>query len=221
MTPLTIAVLGSGPVGRALAGAFSGLGHAVVLGTRDPATTTARPEHASWSTDHPTVRTSTFADAVVGCDLVVNASGGDVTLAVLGLADLDRLDGTVLLDVSNPLDHSQGFPPRLSVSNDDSLGEQVQRAHPRLRVVKSLNTMNNAVMADPRRLGSSTTVFVSGDDADAKALVTDLLTALGHDDVVDLGDITTARGPEMWLALWVRTAVALGTSDFNLKVVRA
>lgn len=126
----------------------------------------------------------------------------------------------MLLDISNPLDHSHGFPPQLFVSNDDSLAETIQRAFRDAKVVKTLNTMNNAVMADPARLGASTTVSVSGDDADAKQAVSGLLGELGHDDVLDLGDLCTARGAEMWLPLWVRIAVAVGGSDFNVKIVR-
>lgn len=75
-------------------------------------------------------------------------------------------------------------------------------------------------MADPRSLGASTSVFVSGADADAKELVTGLLGEMGHDDVIDLGDLTTARGPEMWMPLWLRLMAALGTAEMNIKVVR-
>ena len=126
----------------------------------------------------------------------------------------------MLLDISNPLDHSQGFPPRLFVKDDDSLSEQIQRAHPAALVVKTLNTMNNSIMVDPQQLGEPTTVFVSGDDADAKATVTGLLEEMGHQDVLDLGGLETARGAEMWLPLWIRIAMSLGGSDFNIKVVR-
>jgi predicted dinucleotide-binding enzyme len=217
---LKIAVLGTGPVGRAVAGRLAELGHEVTIGTRDPQDTAGRDKYAAWSADHPAVRLSTFAEAAAGADLVVNASGGDVSLGILESAGDDNLAGKVLLDISNPLDGSKGFPPTLSVSNDDSLGEMIQRAFPDARVVKSLNTMNNSVMVDPQRLGEDTTVFVSGDDPEAKATVTDLLRQLGHGDVIDLGGIDTARGPEMWLPLWIRINLALGGNDFNIKVVR-
>jgi predicted dinucleotide-binding enzyme len=217
---LKIAVLGTGPVGRAVAGRLAELGHEVTIGTRDPDDTAGREEYAAWAADHSAVQLSTFADAAAGADLVVNASGGDVALGILESAGAANLAGKVLLDISNPLDHSHGFPPQLFVKDDDSLAESIQRAHPDARVVKSLNTMNNALMADPQRLGENTTVFVSGDDADAKATVTELLHAMGHGDVIDLGGIETARGPEMYLSLWIRTALALGGNDFNIKVVR-
>src|SRR4051794_15369295 len=216
---MKISVLGTGAVGRAVAGRLDDLGHAVTMATRDPAATAGRDDHVDWAAAHPAVRLVAFGEAAAGADLVVNALGGDVAMGVLAEVGHD-LAGRVLVDLSNPLDHSHGFPPRLFVKDDDSLAEQVQRAHPDARVVKTLNTMNNAVMVDPARLGESTTVFVSGDDADAKASVSALLRELGHTDVIDLGALETARGPEMFLALWVRTAVALGGSDFNIKVVR-
>ncbi len=220
MENLRIAVLGTGPVGRAVAGRLAELGHEVTIGTRDAAGTAGREDYAAWAADHPAVRLSTFADAAAGAELVVNASGGGVALGILDSAGAGNLAGKVLLDISNPLDGSKGFPPTLFVKDDDSLAEMIQRAHPDARVVKTLNTMNNALMADPQRLGEDTTVFVSGDDADAKATVTGLLHAMGHGDVIDLGGIETARGPEMWLPLWIRINLALGGNDFNIKVVR-
>src|SRR6478735_7353862 len=171
---MKITVLGTGAVGRAIAGRLDRGGHDVAMATRDPAATAGRDDHAGWAGAHPGVRLVAFAGAADGADLVVNALGGDVTLGVLAEVG-GGLAGRVLVDVSNPLDHSQGFPPRLFVKDDDSLAEQVQRAHPEAKVVKTLNTMNNAVMVDPGRLAEGTTVFVSGDDAEAKETVTALL----------------------------------------------
>lgn len=211
--------MGTGAVGRAVAGRLAVLGHDVVVGTRDPEDTGSREEYAAWAAEHDGVRLAAFAAAADGAELVVNAAGGDVSLGVLEQA-ATHLAGTVVLDLSNPLDHSQGFPPRLFVKDDDSLAEMIQRAHPAARVVKTLNTMNNSVMVDPAQLGEPTTVFVSGDDAEAKATVTALLEEMGHQDVLDLGDLSTARGAEMWLPLWIRIAMSLGGSDFNIRVVR-
>ncbi|HET6937907.1 MAG TPA: NAD(P)-binding domain-containing protein [Nocardioides sp.] len=220
MENVDVAVLGTGAVGRAVAGRLAGLGHRVTIGTRDPDGTSAREEYAAWAGEHSDVRLATFADAAAGAGLVVNASGGDVSLGILEAAGAGNLTGKVLWDISNPMDHSHGFPPRLFVKDDDSLAETIQRAHPDAKVVKALNTMNNQVMADPQRLGEDTAVFVSGDDEDAKSTVIELLRQMGHGDVIDLGALETARGAEMYLALWIRTALALGGSDFNIKVVR-
>lgn len=211
---MQVAVLGTGSVGRAVAPRLAGLGHVVRLGTRDPAATRARE---GWM-ELPGVPLVTFAEAAADADLVVHAGNGVAALDLL--AQAGDLAGTVLLDISNPLDFSAGFPPTLTVKDTDSLGEQLQRAFPDTRVVKSLNTLTAELMVHPGRLPEPTTVFVSGDDADAKRLVTGLLTELGHRDVIDLGGIETARGTEMWLPLWLRLMGALGTAEFNLKVVR-
>jgi 8-hydroxy-5-deazaflavin:NADPH oxidoreductase len=226
---MNIAVLGTGAVGRTLAGKLSELGHEVVVGTRDPEATLARdesdamgnPPYSVWQADHPAVRLAPFAEAAVSGELVVNATGGGGSLDALAQAGAENLAGKVLLDVSNPLDFSQGFPPSLSVKDTDSLAEQIQRAFPEVRVVKALNTMTAAVMVDPGRVGGGDhSVFVSGNDPEAKQTVVSLLTDFGHTDVIDLGDLSTARGAEMYLPLWLRVMGAVGTPFFNIKVVR-
>ncbi|BCW69571.1 NAD(P)-binding domain-containing protein [Arthrobacter sp. NicSoilB8] len=226
---MKIAVLGTGMVGRTIAGALTGLGHDVVIGTRDPKATLARTEpdmmgtapFAQWHAANPGVGVAAFADAAAGAELIVNATNGGGSLAALSAAGSGNLAGKVILDIANPLDFSHGMPPTLNPVNTDSLGEQIQRAFPEARVVKALNTMNASVMVDPARVaGGDHSVFVSGNDADAKAAVTDLLKGFGHRDVIDLGDITSARGPEMLLPIWLRLWGALGTGDFNFKIAR-
>ncbi|MFN8193534.1 MAG: NAD(P)-binding domain-containing protein [Nocardioidaceae bacterium] len=218
---MEIAVLGTGMVGRAIAARLAELGHAVTMGTRDPDGTRDRGDDMpAWLGEHPGVGLATFADAAAGAELVVNAIGGLVALDVLAQAGADNLAGKVLVDISNPLDFSNGFPPTLAVKDTDSLGEQIQRAHPDARVVKTLNTLNADLMTHPETLPEPTSVFVSGNDAEAKATVTALLGSFGHTDVIDLGDITTARGTEMYLPLWLRAMGALGTAAFNIRVVR-
>jgi hypothetical protein len=225
---MNIAVLGTGSVGRAIAGRLDELGHPVVVGTRDPQATLARtepdamgtPPFAAWQGDHAGVALAAYAEAAAGAELVVNATNGGAALEVLTLAGAENLAGKPLVDISNPLDFSNGFPPTLFVKDTDSLGEQLQRAFPDARVVKALNTLNADLMVHPQALGASSTVFVSGEDAVAKATVIELLTSFGHDDVIDLGGIETARGTEMYLPIWLRLMGALGHAQFNVKVVR-
>jgi hypothetical protein len=218
---MRIAVLGTGMVGRALAGRLNELGHEVTVGTRDVAVAAARPDVADWVTAHPTVPLQPFAEAARGADLLVNATTGQASVAALEAVGETGRAGRILLDIANPLDFSAGFPPTLSVKDTDSLAEQIQRAFPELRVVKSLNTLTAALMVAPEAVGGGEhTVFVSGDDAAAKQVVLALLAELGHRDVIDLGDLSTARGTEMLLPLWVRLMAALGTPMFQLKVVR-
>jgi hypothetical protein len=219
---MRIAILGSGMVGRTLAAGLHGIGNDVVIGTRDPATTLVREGtdgFGTWAAAHPDVGVETFADAARGADLVVNALSGEVSAAVIGAAAVAQ--GTVLLDVSNPLDSESGFPPNLFVTNTDSLEEQLQRAFGDLRVVKSLHTMKAHLMTGPRALaGGAFSTFICGDDAAAKELVTGLLVQLGHRDVIDLGDLAGARGTEATMLLWLRLYQVLGTADFTFKVVR-
>ena len=126
----------------------------------------------------------------------------------------------MLIDIANPLDFSAGMPPTLFVKDTDSLGEQIQRAFPDAKVVKTLNTINATLMVDPAELADGDhTIFVCGDDAGAKATVTELLRSFGWKDVIDLGDITTARGTEMLLPIWLRLMAPLGTPAFNFKIV--
>lgn len=226
---MKIAVLGTGMVGRTIAGALAGLGHDVVIGTRDPQATLARTEpdmmgtgpFAQWHAANTGVGVAAFADAAAGAELIVNATNGGGSLAALSAAGTENLAGKVIMDISNPLDFSQGMPPSLNPVNTDSLGEQIQRTFPEAKVVKTLNTMTASVMVDPARVaGGEHSVFVSGNDADAKAAVTDILKGFGHRDVIDLGDITSARGAEMILPIWLRIWGALATGEFNFKIAR-
>jgi predicted dinucleotide-binding enzyme len=226
---MKIAVLGTGSVGRTLAVALAGLGHDVAMGTRDPQATFARsgptgtgaPPFSEWHAANQHIPLETFADAAGAAELVVNATKGARTLAALGLAGSVHLSHKVLVDVSNALDFSQGMPPVLNPVNTDSLAERIQRSFPDARVVKTLNTMNAGLMVDPGKLaGGDHSVFLSGDDAEAKATVSGLLQELGHTDIIDLGDITSARAAEMMMPAWLRLYGVLGTLDFNFKIVR-
>lgn len=218
---MRIAVLGTGTVGQTVAGRLAELGHDVVVGTRDVPGTRARAEFSEWADAHPDVQVDTFAGAAGPAELVVNATSGKVSLYALAAAGRANLAGKVLLDISNALDFSAGFPPSMLVKDTESLGERIQAEFPDVKVVKALNTLTAALMVDPGQLASGDhSVFVSGNDADAKKAVTLLLESFGHTDVIDLGDITTARGVEMFLPLWLRLMASLGTPMFNIKAVR-
>ncbi|HEY3261719.1 MAG TPA: NAD(P)-binding domain-containing protein [Pseudonocardiaceae bacterium] len=215
---MRIAVLGSGNVGRAVAAGLSKAGHDVVVGTRD----TSRPELEQWSAESgvPLVEQP---EAGRHAEVLVNATPGQASAGALAAAGGAELDGTIVLDVANPLDFSAGFPPSLSVCNTDSLAESLQRAFPSLRVVKALNTVYMEVMVDPGQLAEPSSLFVAGDDADAKSTVVDMLTSLGwdRDQIFDLGELAAARGAEAYVLLWLRLMRSLGTATFNVRVVRA
>lgn len=226
---MDVAVLGTGIVGRTLAGAIAGLGHRVWMGTRDAASARARSDSGpmtteplgAWLDAHPSVELASFAEAASAGELIINATNGGASLEALQAAGSKNLAGKLLIDASNPLDFSAGFPPSLLVSNTDSLGERIQATFPAARVVKTLNTVTAALMVDPASVaGADHTLFVSGNDQAAKDEVAGLMREwFGWRHVLDLGDITTARGAEMYLALWVRAIGALGTPMFNVRVV--
>ena len=228
---MKVAVLGTGMVGQAIAGKLAELGHEVVVGTRDPEATMARtepdylgnPPFPVWKEAHPGVGLSTSAEAAAQAELVVNATNGAGSIAMLEAAGEQNLAGKLLVDVANPLDVSQGLPPSLFVCNTDSLGEQIQRAFPEAKVVKALNTMNCQVMVDPSKVPGEHDVFVCGEDEDAKGQVAELLQSFGWpgERIRDLGGISSARGMEMYVAFWVRLWPVLGTGYFNIAVVQA
>ncbi|EFL30635.1 NADPH-dependent F420 reductase [Streptomyces viridochromogenes DSM 40736] len=213
------AVLGTGQVGRTLGGRLVELGHEVRLGSR----TADNPAAVEWAAAAGAgASAGTFAEAAAFGEVVVNAVGGRVALAALEAVRPEDLDGKVLVDVSNPLAFEEG-ELRLSPVESDSVGEQIQRAFPNARVVKTLNTVNCQVMVDPGRVPGEHNVFVCGEDARAKEQVTALLGEFGWpaDRVLDLGGIRAARAVEMWLPLWMGLMQKFGHADFNLELRRA
>lgn len=216
---MRIGVLGTGMVGRAIATKLADLGHEVKMGSR----TAANESAAEWvASAGAGASQGTFADAAAHGEVVFNCTAGEASLAALESAGAENLAGKVLVDVSNALDHSRGMPPGLFTSSFDSLGEQIQRAFPDTRVVKALNTVNCEVMVEPSKVPGEHDVFLCGDDEAAKARVAELLQSFGWppESVVDLGDLSSARGMEAYLLLWIRLWGALGTGHFNVKVVR-
>ena len=214
---MRIGVLGTGVVGTTIGSRLVGLGHEVMLGSR-----TADNEKALAWTEEVGATNGTFADAAAFGELVFNCTSGAGALQALEAAGADNLAGKTLVDVSNALDFSQGMPPMLSVCNTDSLGEQIQRGYPDTSVVKALNTMNAGVMVDPSLVAGQHDVFLCGDDAEAKAQVRELLESFGWPagSLIDVGDISAARGLEMILPLWLRLYGTLGTGTFNFHVAR-
>lgn len=215
---MKIGVLGTGIVGRTIGAKLVELGHTVMMGARSAGNDTA----ATWAAQAgPRALHGDFSEAAAFGEILFNCTSGAGSLAALQQAGADNLKGKVLIDISNPLDFSRGMPPSLFVCNTDSLGQQIQRAFPEARVVKSLNTVNWKLMVNAALLPGDHFVFVSGNDADAKAQVTSILKEwFDWQTVIDLGDITTARAAEMMLPIWINLMGQLGTSLFNFKIVR-
>ena len=216
---MKICVLGTGMVGNAISTKLTEIGHEVMMGSR-----TADNEKAlKWkSTAGVRASIGTFADAAAFGELIFNCTQGVASIDVLKLAMEENLNGKILIDGSNPLDFSKGMPPSLTISNTDSLGETIQRAFPKLKVVKAFNTMNCYLMVNPSLVPGDHNVFISGDDAEAKERVIRLITSFGwkEENIIDLGDISTARGTEQILPIWVRLMTKLNNPMFNFQIVQ-
>ena len=226
---MKIGILGTGVVGQTIAEKLVQLGHQVMIGTRDKQATLAktgkdnfgRPPFSEWLRNNSKVQFGTYSEAASFGELLVNATSGTGSIEALKLAGENNLASKILLDISNPLDFSKGMPPSLTICNTDSLGELIQRTFPKLKVVKSLNTLTAYLMVNPGLLPEPTNIFLNGNDAEAKSEVKKLLTTFGWNekDIIDMGDITTARGTEQLLPIWVRLWGTLQTPMFNFKIV--
>jgi 8-hydroxy-5-deazaflavin:NADPH oxidoreductase len=228
---MNIAILGTGMVGQTLASALASQGHQIMIGTRDVATSAAStepnaygmPAFGVWHKDHLDVKVGTFAEAAAFGEIVINASNGTSSLETLRQAKCEDIGSTILIDVANDLDFSQGMPPKSKIVDAPGAGlaERIQAAFPKLRVVKTLNTMNAFVMVNPGLVaGGESTVFMSGNDALAKQQVRALLASLGWNDILDLGGIATSRATEMLMPVWLAVFGTLGRTPYNFKIVR-
>ncbi|HYG52279.1 MAG TPA: NAD(P)-binding domain-containing protein [Flavobacteriales bacterium] len=216
---MLITVLGTGNVGQTIGSRLIELGHNVKMGSRSA----NNEKGLAWAGKHPgKASVGTFTDAAAFGEIIFNCTLGMESVNILKMAGESNLDGKVLVDVTNPLDFSKGMPPVLGVCNTSSLGEEIQKTFPGVKVVKALNTMWCGLMVNPALVnGGDHQVFMCGNDADAKVKVKGILNSFGwkDKDIMDLGDITGARGTEMWLPLWLRIYGTTKSGAFNLKLV--
>ena len=212
MEKVKVGVLGSGDVGKVLAGGFLKLGHAVRIGSRSPE---KLKDWAAGAGDGAS--TGTFAEAAQFGDIIVLATHGEGTQSAIEMAGADHFDGKVVIDATNPLDFSSGGP-QLSIGFNDSLGERVQRWLPKARVVKAFNTAGNAHMIHPQFPGGPPTMFIAGNDADAKKLVTQVSETWGW-EVADLGGIEASRYLEPMCMAWVLYGIRNGSWNHAFKLL--
>lgn len=227
---MKISILGTGVVGQMIAEKLLALGHHVFMGTRNVQNTLTREKiepriklnFKQWAESLHNLKITEFEALPNDSDLFLNATSGQVSLQVLQILGEDKIRGKILIDLANTLDFSKGMPPSLSICNTDSLGETIQRTFPETKVVKTFNTMNCEVMVNPERVSGDHSIFLSGNDMEAKAIVKRLLEDIGWKprNIIDLGDIKTSRGTEMLLPLWISLRGKLGTGDFNFQIKR-
>lgn len=217
---MKIGIIGTGMVGNAIGSKLIALGHEVKMGSR----TANNAKAAEWvSKSGAKASQGTFADAAAHGEILFNCTAGGVSLDALKMAGASNLNGKIIIDVSNPLDFSKGMPPSLfpNLSNTTSVGEEIQKAFPEAKVIKTLNTVNCLLMVNPSLVAGDHDLFIAGNDGKAKATVTDILKNwFGWKSVIDMGDITAARGLEMILPLWVRLYGVYQSPNFNFKIVR-
>lgn len=226
---MNIAVIGTGMVGQTIASKLKALGHELSMGTRDVNETLKRTNKnqmtgqsfADWKNANPEIGLYNYADLKTN-DVFVNATSGGASIEALNAVGKEKMQGKIILDIANPLDFSNGMPPSLSICNTDSLAEHIQKAFPESHVVKSLNTMNCFIMMNPSIVPGEHNVFLSGNDNDAKKKISSLLKEIGWTAsmIIDLGDITTARGTEMLLPIWLRLWGVVGNPNFNFHIAK-
>lgn len=229
---MKVAIIGTGGVGQTIASKLFSLGHQVMIGTRNVDEKLAsqskdgygNPPFAEWHKQNQLIKLGTFAEAAEFGELVINATQGINSVNALKLADSKNLNGKILIDIANPLDFSNGMPPSLlpALSNIHSLGEEIQKTFPDAKVVKTLSTMWAGIMVNPDMVNNGDhTNFICGNDSEAKRKVISLLNEFGwkNENILDLGDISSARGVEAILPIWLRIMGAKQSAAFNFKIV--
>jgi hypothetical protein len=216
-TMKNIAILGTGIVGNTIGSKLVSLGHSVMMGSR----TENNEKAQDWAKANGGLATfGTFADAAASAEIIFNCTSGQVSLEALQLAGRENLQGKILVDLANPLDFSKGMPPSLTICNTDSLGETIQRQFTDVKVVKTLNTLNCEMMVNPGLLKDPGSLFICGNDTEAKTVVVSLLREFGWEQIIDLGDISASRGMEQLLPIWIRLMGTFGTPKFNFSIVK-
>lgn len=211
-----VGVLGTGEVGRRLALGFASRGHVVVIGSRNP----DKPELREWLAGEGVgIQSATFAETASHGELLVLAVLGSAAEQAIADAGAEKFSGKVVIDAMNPLDFSDGFPPKLAISGEDSLGERVQRTLPDAKVVKAFNIIGNPYFVEPSFPDGQPTMLIAGDDEDAKRTVADVLADFGWPEPFDIGGIEGSRELEAICIAWVKIGGARGAWDHGFKLL--
>jgi predicted dinucleotide-binding enzyme len=212
-----IGIIGTGTVGATIGKKLIELGYEVKMGSRSK----AHPKAVAWvQANGLNASEGTFTEAAQFGDIIFICTKGEFTLNALEIAGPENFNGKTVIDLTNPLDFSKGMPPTLLICNNNSLGEEVQKLLAGASVVKTLNTVNCEVMVNAVKCGGEATMFMCGNNQAAKQDVAEILRQFGWVDIMDLGDITAARGTEMHLMLWVRNMAVLKSSYFAFKLIK-
>ena len=216
---MNIGILGTGIVGQTLGSAFVANGHKVMLGSRDGKNLNA----LKWA-DLNSSQQGIFSEAAFFGDIIFNCTMGIFSLEAIKLAEENNFKNKILIDVANPVDFSLGMPPRLTIGNDNSLGEEIQKLLPNAKVVKALNTINYELMVNPAMLNNGNIdLFICGEDEEAKSTVTDLFInefEWKRENIIDLGEMKHARSTESMLLFLISLTMKYGTFKNGIKIHR-
>lgn len=216
---MKIAVFGTGNVGDTIGSKLIELGHTVMMGSRKADNEKAK---AFVAKHNGKASAGTYTDAAAIGEIIFNCTAGVGSIEALKMAGEKNINGKIIVDIANPLDFSKGMPPSLAVCNTNSLGEEIQKAFPQTKIVKALNTMWCGLMVNPAMInGGDHSTFICGNDAGAKEEVKKILKSFGwaEKNILDLGDLTKARGTEMYLPLWLSIYGATNNGAFNIKII--
>ncbi len=213
---MKVGVLGTGEVGQALGRGFLALKNEVKMGSRSAGHEGMR----TWVKENgPKASGGTFADATKFGEIVVLATLGVANEKAIRLAGPENFKGKIVIDVTNPLDFSRGFPPKLAMGPSDSAGEQVQKLLPGAQVVKAFNTVGNALFFRPNLPGGPPDMIIAGNSEEAKKKVGSILKEFGW-GVVDIGGIEGSRYLEGMCMVWVLSGIRMNTFSHAFKILR-
>lgn len=220
---MKIGILGSGDVGRKLGDGLIEIGHEVKIGTRDP----NKEQIVQWLRNHGNgekqkASVGSFTEAASFEDMVIIATQWDGTINAIKMADsaTKNFAGKIVIDVTNPLDFSKGMPPKLAVGHTDSAGETVQRLLPDAKVIKTFNIVGNPHMVHPDFPCGPPTMFICGNDEEAKKMIMDsILTPFGW-ETIDIGGIEGARLLEPLAMLWITYYFRTNNGNHAFKLLR-
>ncbi len=225
---MKIGILGTGVVGRTLAVKLNDLGHEVTIGTRNVSKTLSKtstdtmgsPPFKEWYSKYSEIKLSAFADTTRFGEIIILATHGVATIGAIDLAEKNNFRGKVVIDTTNPLDFSQGMPPKFAATLGNSLGEKIQNHIPEAKVVKAFNTVNAYVMVSPKREEGNPDLFIAGNDEDAKKKIKSLAEQLDWENIVDIGDISQSYWLESMTMFWVQYGLKYNNWTHAFKLLK-
>lgn len=212
---MNIGIIGSGIVGQQLGLGFIKLGHEVKVGSRDASKLVEWEKNAGEKASK-----GSFEGAAKFGEVIILATSWSGTQNAISISGKENFNGKVVIDVTNPLDFSEGAPPKFAVELGNSGGEQVQNWLPNSKVVKAFNTISAYTMCNPELEEGAPDLFIAGNDDEAKKTVSSYADKWGWANIVDLGDISQSYWLETLAMLWINFAFKNNQWTHAFKLLR-